>query len=480
MKRGVRTVALATAAAAAMIGSEAFAVTREIAGFSPARLTFGTSVLNQLTFGTYRTPFDELQTRPYDLLFANIGRHPNLTAWPGQEGEYARYVDALIGNNGAANVDNDADAIEGSMIRRETGAIAWGLSAAVLAGTSSSDDATGTATFEDSDDLFGVDLRGAMAWRMSETRVLGGGLRVVQVSKEITESSFAPGVGGFHGEDSFDQLSIVLDGGMRTFLDRLTSWEVQGALGFGNATQETFSDAIDDLGAVTDRFTTENFDLDDVSLVASGAYNRLHADRPGEIEFRGGLQWSRRELGDDALSFSESGGVVTPSLTLTGQDPVTTTGLFGSATTVFMAGETELFAAARLAWETVGGETLVDAAGTPVREEVDDSRLGLGVVLGLRQPLFRDKLRVIVSGRGDLARDETATLFDTSEERDEATLSSAQYAVGLEGVLANVTFDLAWVFGEEIALTPPDLGIPAGSRRTVELDRVVFSAAVAW
>jgi hypothetical protein len=95
-----------------------------------------------------------------------------------------------------------------------------------------------------------------------------------------------------------------------------------------------------------------------------------------------------------------------------------------------------------------------------MREEVDDSGLGLGVVLGLRQPLFRDKLRVIVSGRGDLARQETATLFDTSTEQDETTLSSAQYAIGLEGVLANVTLDLAWVFGEEIALTPPDLGSP--------------------
>ena len=77
-------------------------------------LTFGRSVLNQLTFDTYRTPFDELQTRPYNMLFANIGRQPNFGAWPGQQGSYARYVDGLIGNNGAANVDNDADAIAGN------------------------------------------------------------------------------------------------------------------------------------------------------------------------------------------------------------------------------------------------------------------------------------------------------------------------------------------------------------------------------
>ena len=479
MRRGVKGAAIAIAVALGF-GGEIFGVTREMAGFSPARLTFGRSVLNQLTYETYRTPFDELQDRPYDLLFANIGRQPNLTAWPGQEGEYARYVDALIGNNGAANVDNDADAIQGSMIRRETGAIAWGLSAAVLAGNASSDDASGGAAFTDDDDLLGIDLRGGVAWRTSESRVLGGGVRLVQVSREVAERSFEPGVGGFNGVESFDQLSIALDAGMRTFLDRLSSWEIRGVVAFGNASQETYSETIDDLGVVTDRFTTENFDLDDVGVAAYGSWNRLHADRPGEIELRGGLEWSQRELGSDDLSFSESGGVVTPSLTLTGQDPVTTTRLFGTAKTVFLAGETELFASARVAWESVAGETSVDAAGTPVREEVDDSRIGLGVVLGVRQPLFRDKLRLIVSGRGDLAREEVATIFDTSEERDEATLSSAQYAIGLEGVLANVTFDLAWVFGEEIALTPPALGIPAGSRRTVELDRVVFSAAVAW
>jgi hypothetical protein len=104
---------------AAAVGGQAFGVTRDLAEVPSFSLTFGRSVLNQLTFDTYRTPFDELQTRPYNLLFANIARQPNFGAWPGQQGSYARYVDALIGNNGAANVDNDADAIEGSMIRRE-------------------------------------------------------------------------------------------------------------------------------------------------------------------------------------------------------------------------------------------------------------------------------------------------------------------------------------------------------------------------
>ena len=82
----------------------AHAVTRDLADVPTFTLTFGRSVLNQLTYDTYRTPFDELQTRPYNLLFANIARQPNFGAWPGQQGSYARYVDALIGNNGAANV----------------------------------------------------------------------------------------------------------------------------------------------------------------------------------------------------------------------------------------------------------------------------------------------------------------------------------------------------------------------------------------
>jgi hypothetical protein len=479
MKREIVKVALA-AALGAWIGDEALGVTREIAAFSPARLTFGQSVLNQLSYETYRDPFDELQSRPYNLLFNNIGRHANLSPWPGQEGAHARYVNALIGNNGTANVDNDADAIQGSMIRRETGAVAWGLSAAVLAGNNGSDDANGTAVFSNDDDLLGLDLRGGVAWRMNDRRVLGGGIRLVQLSRERIERSFEPGTGGFNGFEKFDQLGVSIDAGLRQFVSERSSWETQVVLGFGNATQEVYSETRDDLGVVTDRFVTQNYELGDLGVGAYGGYSRLHADRVGEVEFRGGLEWSQRDLGNDDLSYADAGGVITPSLTLTAQDAVVTTRAFGSARTVFQAGETEIFAAARLSWQSVGGATAVDAAGTPVREEVDDARLELGVTLGVRQPLLRDKLRVVVSGRGDLARDERRTLFDAGSERDTATSSSAQYAVGLEGVLANVTFDLAWVFGEEVAVAQPVLGIPAGSRRSVQLDRLVFSAAVAW
>ena len=44
----------------ALASRQAGAVTREIANVPAFRLTFGESVLNQLTYDTYRTPFDDL------------------------------------------------------------------------------------------------------------------------------------------------------------------------------------------------------------------------------------------------------------------------------------------------------------------------------------------------------------------------------------------------------------------------------------
>jgi hypothetical protein len=75
---------------------------------------------------------------------------------------------------------------------------------------------------------------------------------------------------------------------------------------------------------------------------------------------------------------------------------------------------------------------------------------------------------------------ETNTTFDTGSGGDTATLTVAQYAIGLEAVLANVTLDLAWLAGEEAAVIPVPIEVPSGARRTVELDRLVFSAAVSW
>lgn len=468
------------AAAFALLPSPASATTREVAGVPVVRLTFSQSVLNQLTYGTYRTPFDELQSRPMNLLFGNIGRHPNLAPWPGQEGGYARYVDALIGNNGASNVDNNADAIQGSMIRRETGRIAWGLSAAVLNGSLESFDANATTSFADGDDLGGADLRGAASILLSETRVLGTGLRLTFAESELASEGFEQGVGGFRSLDRFEQFGVVADAGLRQFVGELASWDVQAALAFGSSEQEESSDALDDTGSVTDRFIARDYELSDLSLELSGGYNRLRKDTLGEIEYRGGLVFSRRELSNSNLSYSESAGTVTPSLTLVGQEPVSRTEIFASARSIFQAGETEMFLGGRLAYAVVDGSTSVDAAGIPVTESIDDSEGLLTLVLGLRQPVYRDRLRIVVSGRGDFVRAETATSYGAASARDTSTLSAAQYAVGLEVALSNVTLDLAWLAGEEAAVIPEPIGIPSGSRRTVELDRLVFSAAVSW
>jgi hypothetical protein len=477
LKRGAIVVVLG----ASIAGSEVtHALTRDLAAVPEFTLTFGRSVLNQMTFDTYRTPFDELQTRPYNLLFANIARQPNFGAWPGQQGSYARYVDALIGNNGAQNVDNDADAINGTMIRRETGTIAWGLSAALLAGTLKSDDATATATFSDTNDLKAFDVRGGAAFQLGNSFVLGAGLRTVLAKHDADSSNFEPGVGGFNGNDDFEQLGVTAEVGVRQFLTTTSSWEILGDLGYGTSTQDIFSETLDGAGTITDTFVSTNYDIDDLSLAVSGGYNHLRAEGLGEMEYRGGLLISRRELGNSNLAYTQTGGVTTPDVTLVSQDPVQDLGLFASARSIFQAGETEVFLGARLGYDMISGSAQTNEGGTVFNEEIDDKVLGLGLTLGLRQPLFRDKLRIIVSGHGDFLSAKTETTFDTGSTKDTATLTAAQYAVGLEVVLANVVIDFAWLTGEEAPVVPIDIGIPPGSRRTVQLDKLVLSAAVSW
>ncbi len=476
-----KTVALVLASTALTVAPRpALAVTRDIANVPAFGLTFGRSVLNQLTYDTYRTPFDELQSRPYNLLFSGIARQANIDSWPGQEGGYARYVDGLIGNNGAANVDNDADAIQGTMIRRETGTIAWGLSAAALAGTIKSDAASGAATFGDTNDLKALDLRGGAAFQLSNAYVLGAGLRAVLARHDNDDSNFEPGVGGFNGAENFRQLGVTTDVGVRGFLDPKSSWEVQGVLNYGSATQDTFSESLDGTGVVTDKFVSTNYDINDLSFGVNGSYNRLRSEGLGETEYRGGLSWSQRKLGNDDLAFTETAGVTTPDLTLLSQKPVATLSAFASARTIFQAGETEMFVGARLGYDQATGSSVSDAAGTTVTEKIDDSQAALGLTLGLRQPLFRDKLRIIVSGHGDLLDVRTGTTFSGGSQKDHVTQTVAQYAVGLEAVLANVTLDLAWLAGEEAAVVPIPIGVPSGARRTVQLDKLVLSAAVSW
>jgi hypothetical protein len=470
----------ALAALAALGPGVALATTREMADFQPASLIFDRSVVNQLTHDTYRDPFDELQRRPYNLLFANIGRHANLSPWQGQQGNYSRYLNALIGNNGAANVDNDSDAIQGTWTHRPTAALAWGVSGAFISGTGASDDTAGTSTFSDADDLRGLDVRAAVARQLSERRVGGLGLRLLNAGSEITDDSFEQGVGGFHGIEEFAQLGISFDVGLRTFLDSRSSWDVRIEAGLGSAELDEVSEDLDAAGEVVERFVIRNHDLDDRSLGIHAGYNRARSGRLGEIELGLALKRSQRELANEDLSYRESGGTVTPDVTLLGQEPVSATEALLAARIVFPAGETEMFTGADLGFRTLGGSTEVDAAGTIVNEEVDDSSMHLGLTVGLRQALFRDRLRFIVSGRGDFVDFEQRTIYDTGTDGGSSSRSTAQYAIGLEGVLANVTLDVAWLAGEEAPVVPVPFGLPAGSRRSVELDRLVFSAAAAW
>lgn len=474
------TVVSCVLALAAMATQQAFAVTRDLANVPAFHLTFGRSVLNQLTFDTYRTPFDELQTRPYNLLFANIARQANFGAWPGQQGSYARYVDALIGNNGSANVDNDADAIEGTMIRRETGTIAWGLNAAILAGTLKSDDTATGSTFSTDNDLKAFDVRGGAAFQLANSFVLGASLRAILAGHDNTDANFEPGVGGFNGVENFKETGATASVGVRQFLSQTSSWELTVDLGYGSANQDVSSDSLDDTGAVTDTFVATNYDINDLSFAVSGSYNRLRAEGLGEAEYRGGLSRTQRQLGNSDLAYTTTGGVTTPDLTLLSDNPVTTTAAFASARSIFQAGETEMFLGARLDYAMSDGSSTSDASGTIVHESIDDSVLALGLTLGIRQPLFRDKLRIIVSGHGDFLSTKTGTSFDTGSTEDRGTLTATQYAVGLETVLANVTLDLAWLTGEEAAVVPVPIGLPSGSRKTVQLDKLVLSAAVSW
>ena len=476
----IRSQALVAAMVVFLGSGAASAVTREIASLQPVQLTFDQSVLNQVSFETYRTPFDELQTRPFNLLFANIGRHSNLSPWQGQEGSYTRYLNALIGNNGRSDVDNGVDAIQGSFNLRSSARTAWGLSAAVLAGNDGSDDTSGISTFTDADDLSGVDLRGAVSRKLTEASVLGLGIRLNQASAEDSEGEFETGVGGFTTREAFDQTIVTLDAGIRTFTSMTRSWDVRGLVGVGRSEVDEYTDDIDDTGMITDRFVTTNYDIDFLNVAVSGGYNWLKLDKLGETEVRGTLQRSQHELANTDLAYDETGGAQMPLITLVGQDPIATTGLSITGKTVFPAGETEVFAGGELGYTMIEGGTQVDLGGQVVTEEISDSLANLGLTLGLRQALLGGRLRVIVSGHADILNGDTETAFDAGIDGDSSTQTLTQYAIAIEGVLANVVFDLAWLSGEEVTVFPVELGIPAGSRRIVQFDRLVVSAAVSW
>ena len=116
MRANFATVALA--ATAALSPGAVFGTTREIAEQQQLPLTVRRSVLNQLTHDAFWDPYDELERRPFNLLYTNNARQGYLSPWPGQQGEHDNYLDALIGNNGANNVRDDSDALSGAYIRR--------------------------------------------------------------------------------------------------------------------------------------------------------------------------------------------------------------------------------------------------------------------------------------------------------------------------------------------------------------------------
>jgi hypothetical protein len=273
---------------------------------------------------------------------------------------------------------------------------------------------------------------------------------------------------------------LIADVGLRSFLGSRSSWEVQLLAGYSGFEQDEFTLALDGTGAVTDRLVSKNYDISETSIGIYGGYNRLRQDRLGETSYRLGIERSSRELDNSDLSFSQTGALTTPITTLLDQDALTWTGLHASARTVFHAGETEMFAGGMLGYGMLEGSTTIDSLGFISSEEVDDDRTFLNATLGLRQSFLGDKLRFIVTGRADVVDLDQTTNFLTGSTTDSATLTSASYAIGLEAVLSNVVFDFAWLSGTEEPVIPVDLGLPGGSRRSVELDRLIFAAGAAW
>ena len=125
---------------------------------------------------------------------------------------------------------------------------------------------------------------------------------------------------------------------------------------------------------VTARFVSTNYDIDDLGVTVAGSYNRLRAEGLGEMEFGGGFTYSQRELGNSDLAFTETGGVTTPDVTLLSQEPVTTMGVFGTARSIFQAGETEVFIGARLGYDTMDGAPANGRRGNDRQRERSTTR----------------------------------------------------------------------------------------------------------
>lgn len=459
-----------------LVPGGASATTRDISDLQTTELTLHQSVISELSGQLLQDPYDEFLRRPYNLSFVNLERNANLSPWPGQDGEQKQYVDALIGNNANTNVRNGSDVLQGTYIRQSMQRLAWGVSAAYLADDVSNTDAVATSSFADGEELTGYDARVAAGLRVSDRARIGAGLSAFDRRDEVTDSSFSQGVGGFFSLQDLQQSGMAADVGLRHFISESTSWNVQLAFGTGETNLDDFSETLDGGGAVTSRFVVTQYAVDDTYVEITGGLNRRHADDRGEMQFRVGYRMAEHELANTDLSFTETGGAIAPSLELLSQTPVGRDTIFAEASTLFIRGWTQIFAGAQLEIAQVDGSTEVDSLGTVVLESIDDTDNRLSLIMGLRQPLWNEKFRLVAHARADAFDSSQDTIIDLNSSGSEFRQTTTSYAIGIETVLSNMTFDLAWLSGE----TPAPGGSTAASRQVIDIDRLVISAAFGW
>ncbi|HXV75069.1 MAG TPA: hypothetical protein VD788_02030 [Candidatus Polarisedimenticolaceae bacterium] len=473
----IRRVAVVLCAIALLLPGSVLAVTREIADERDSPLTFRRSVINQLTHDLFWDPYDELGRRPFNLPFVNIDRHGNLSPWPDQEGDHRHYVNALVGNNGNTNVQQGSDVFSGAYIRQPGSAFNWGISASLFADDNENTGTNPVDSIRVTNSLTGYDLRFAAAYVLNESFTIGGGIDLSGRDDEETASSFELGIGGFNGTDEVTRSGFGFDVGVRHFLDERSSWQAQLIYGNGSTEQNEFAESLDDTGAIVARTDILNYDITDTTIVLGGAYNRRFQALRGEWQAGLTLGQIESSLDNSDLAFDEGG----PLVTLLGQDAVTETSIVASFGSINLAGpSTQVFTGAELTLSTLDGSTEIGDGVNTSSESIDDTLTALGLKLGIRQPLGTDKLRLIASTRADFLDREMKDVFDASTSTDGSTRTTTEYAIGVEGVFLNMTFDLAWRFGEEVALSPAPGESTGLSRRVIEFDRLIAAAIFAW
>jgi len=466
----------AALAAGLLLATAAQATTREIADLQTAPLTLRRSVVNELSSTLLNDPFDEFWRRPYNLQFVNLERHGNLSPWPGQEGEQNRYINALIGNNGNTDVQNGSDVFQGTYIQQSMAKFTWGVAAAYQTDDITNSSATGPQSFADGEQVSGGDIRFGFGIRVTDRITLGGGLSATRRGSDVTDRGFEEGLGGFDTLQEVQQTGVEGDFGFRLFSGKSTSWEAQLRLGTGDTDVNDYSNALDAGGAVAARIVNTEYALTDTYAQLSGAYHLLYDDHLGELQVELGFRGTGRELGNSELSYLEAGGGITPTLTLLEQDPIRESEIFASAGTLFVRGWTQMFAGARLGFAKVDGTTTVDSLGTIVVESIDDTRTRLSLNFGLRQPLWNEKFRLIAGAQADWTDDSRLTIVDDGSIGTDFSQTATSYRIGIETVLSNLNFDLAWLFGES-----RDPGGSGDARRQViEVNRLVISATLGW